>query len=270
VSFTPYTEGTFFDLDEATYRAAPGVNISALKDAHTPAHYRAARDAAQPDGPTPAQIFGRACHAFALEGRTAFVTRPDGLSFTTKEGKAWRDAQSLPILTLSEAESIESMRVSLDNHPIARSVLRSGGQVEVSCFKRDAATGLLLKGRADYLTADINGLTTIVDLKTCGFGDASENAFAREVAKWSYHRQAAFYLDLFGATFFLFIAAEKESPYALNCFHLDAESVAQGRAENARALASIAQAEADGAWPAYPETLHTLTLPKWAKDRNQL
>ena len=264
-TFTPETEGTFFDLPEDVYRKAPGVNVSALKDAITPAHYRASRDAEQPATPTPAQVFGTACHAFALEGRTAFVTRPDGMVFTTKEGKAWRDAQTLPILTQDEAESIRRIGLELDKHPVANSVLRSGGKSEVSCFKRDAATGLMLKGRADYLTSDINGMTTIVDLKTCGFGDASEAAFSREIAKWKYHQQAAFYLDLFGATFFLFVAAEKEAPYAVNVFRLDAESIAVGRAANEAALQSIAAAEASGDWSCYPPELHTLTLPKWAK-----
>lgn len=262
--FATNTEGVFFGLPEDVYRAAPGVNVSALKDAITPAHYRASRDATQPDAPSPAQVFGRAFHAFALEGRTAYVTRPDGMVFTTKDGKSWRKAQTLPILTQEESDAIGSMRVALDNHPVANSVLRSGGNAEVSAFKRDAATGLLLKGRADYLTRDLNDLTTIVDLKTCGFGDASETVFAREIAKWKYHQQAAFYLDLFGASFFLFIAVEKVAPFAVNCFRLDEESLAKGRAANAAALASIAAAEASGEWSAYPHGLHTLTLPKRA------
>ena len=263
--FAPNTEGTFLDLPEDIYRAAPGVNVSALKDAITPAHYRASRDATQRDAPSSAQVFGRACHAFALEGRIGYVTRPDGMVFTTKEGKAWRDAQTLPILTKEESESIGCIRAELDNHPIANSVLRSGGEAEVSCFQRHAATGLMLKGRADYLTADLNGLTTVVDLKTCGFGDASESAFPRELKKWKYHQQAAFYLDLFGASFFLFIAVEKVAPYAMNVFRLDAESLAEGRAANDAALQAIAAAESSGNWASYPRELHTLTLPRWEK-----
>jgi PDDEXK-like domain of unknown function (DUF3799) len=262
-AFIENTEGTFFGLDEATYRNAPGVNISALKDCLTPAHYRAVRDAKQPGQPTPAQVFGRAFHALALEGKIEFATKPEGMNFTTKEGKAWRDAQTLPILTSAEGQSICAMRAALDNHSVSEAILRSGGQSEVSCFQRHAATGLMIKGRADFLTTDVNGMTTVVDLKTCGFGDASEASFAREVSKYSYHRQAAFYLDLFGATFFLFIAVEKEPPYAVNCFRLDAESIAKGREENERDLAKLAEAEAQGQWSAYPPGIHTLTLNKW-------
>lgn len=262
--FAPNTEGTFLGLPESVYRAAPGVNISALKNAITPAHYRAVRDAEQPASPSAAQVFGTACHAAALEGRTSFVTRPDGMNFTTKEGKAWREAQTLPILTADEARAIEGVRDSLSAHPVASVILGSGGQAEVAAFKLHAS-GLLLKGRADFVTQDQGGLTTIVDLKTTGFGDGAESAFAREVAKWKYHQQAAFYLDLFGASFFVFIVAEKEPPYAVNVFHLDSESIAQGRAENERALESIAVSESLGDWPAYPAQMHTLTLPKWAK-----
>ena len=262
--FEPNTEGVFFDLPEDVYRSAPGVNVSALKDAITPAHYRATRESASPSEPTPAQVFGRAFHAAALEGRTAYAVKPEGMNFTTKEGKAWRDAQTLPILSQAEAKAIAGMSASLMAHPVAVNVLGSGGRAEVSCFKRDAATGLMLKGRADFLTRDANDLTAIVDLKTCGFGDASEAAFSREVVKWKYHQQAAFYLDLFGASFFLFIAVEKEPPFAVNCFHLDAEAIAKGRAANAAALESIAAAESSGQWNSYPAKLHTLSLPHWA------
>tara|TARA_R110000868_G_scaffold357782_2_gene619310 strand:+ start:797 stop:1600 length:804 start_codon:yes stop_codon:yes gene_type:complete len=262
--FTPNTEGTWLGLAESVYRSAPGVNISALKNAITPAHYRAVRDAEQPAAPSPAQVFGTACHAAALEGRTSFVTRPDGMVFTTKEGKAWRDAQTLPILTADEAKAIEGVRASLMAHAVAGVILGGAGQTEVSAFKLHAS-GLLLKGRADFVTQDSAGMTTIVDLKTTGFGDGAESAFAREVAKWKYHQQAAFYLDLFGASFFVFIVAEKEPPFAVNVFYLDAESIAQGRAENERSLALIASAEQSGDWPAYGGIMHTLTLPKWAK-----
>lgn len=265
--FQPNTDGTFFGLPEPVYRSAPGVNISALKDAITPAHYLAVRDAEQPATPTPAQVFGSAFHAFALEGRTAFVTRPDGLNFTTKEGKAWRDAQTLPILTAEESAAIQSMRLSLDKHPIAAAILRSGGQAEVSAFKRHAS-GLLLKGRADFITQDQQDRTTIADVKTCGFGDASPAAFAKCVAGYQYHRQAAFYLDLFGASFFVFLVVEKVPPFAVNVFHLDVESIAQGRAENEAALAMIAQAEARSDWPAYIAAMHPISLPSWARQKS--
>lgn len=262
--FTPNTEGVFFDLPEDVYRTAPGVNISALKEAITPAHYRAVRDAEQPEEPTPAQIFGRAFHAFALEGRVSFVIKPEGMDYRSKEGKAWRDAQTAPILTQDEADSVKAMRTALDNHDLAKAILRSGGRSEVSAFKRHSS-GLLLKGRADYLTTDEAGFTTIVDLKSCGFGDASETQFNREIAKWGYHRQDAFYRDMFGATFFLFIAVEKVPPYGVNVLQVDAEAVAKGRAANERDLAMLAEADASGLWQGYTPGMKTIKLPKWAE-----
>jgi len=49
----------------------------------------------------------------------------------------------------------------------------------------------------------------------------------------------------------------------VNCFRLDAESIAKGREENERDLAKLAEAEAQGQWSAYPPGIHTLTLNKW-------
>lgn len=263
--FTENTEGVFLGLANEDYRAAPGVNVSALKDAITPAHYRASRDEAKPEEPSAAQQFGTLFHALALEGKGDFVAKPKGMNFTTKEGKAWRDAQTLPIVSESEAEALASMAGNLQSHQVIASVFRTGGNSEVSGFKGHESSGLLLKGRADYITQDNAQRTVIVDLKTCGFGCGSETAFAKEVAKWKYHQQAAFYLDLFGASFFMFVAVEKEPPFAVNVFQLDAESIDQGRSENEKALAMIAEAEASGNWSSYPQQLHTITLPRWAK-----
>ena len=82
-------------------------------------------------------------------------------------------------------------RLALAQNPLAASFL-SAGEPEVSIFSEDEETGLAIKGRLDWIQP--NG--TIVDLKTVGAGKASPKEFAKQVASFKYHMQAAHYLEL--------------------------------------------------------------------------
>lgn len=265
MEFSINSDGHFFGLPEGVYRAAPGVAQSDLKEmAKSPAHYRARVDGAKPEA-TAAMEFGTLVHIAVLEPERlagSFVVRPDGMKFTTKEGKAWKEAQTLPIIDKEQEAGLMAIRDSIAAHKSARAIL-AGAKTEVSVFAKHAATGILRKGRIDALTLDRDGLTTIGDVKTTD--DASLEGFSRSIAKWGYHRQAAYYMDLVGASFFCFIAVEKAAPYAVNVFSLDAESIALGRATYERELTLLAECEAAGQWPAYGGSINEISVPRWLK-----
>ena len=263
--FLPDTEGIFFDLAEDVYRAAPGVNISALKKmSMSPAHYRAGIEEEKPE-PTPAQVFGTMLHRAALEPwrlAESFALKPEAIDYRTKDGKAWREAQTLPVLDAKQFKAVNGCADSVASHPIAQSILLNAKK-EVSVFKRHEPTGLLLKGRMDILATDTEGNTVIADVKTTQ--EASPAGFPREMAKWGYDQQAAFYTDLMGASFFMFLAVEKEAPYAVGLYNLDAESIQIGREKNERNLAKLKLCQDLNDWPAYPQEITTISLPRWAK-----
>jgi exodeoxyribonuclease VIII len=267
-AFQDGAEGVYFDLAEDTYRAATGVNISALKSmGKSPAHYLA--QLTQPKSePTPAMVFGTLLHRAALEPHRlegSFAVKPDGMTFVTKEGKAWRDAQTLPIITGEQNEALKGAAVSVASHPAAAAIL-DGAKREVSVFRRivrNNPEGLLLKGRLDIVAVDSQGATTIGDIKTTE--DASPEGFAKSIAAFGYAQQAAYYMDLLEASFFLFIAVEKVAPYAVGVYCLDAESIALGREKNTRQLDLLEQCQESGIWPAYSQEIETITLPRWAK-----
>ena len=97
--------GMFFNV----YQEMPGVSKSQLdRLARSPAHLRAYLDAPQEE-PTREMLIGTATHTalfepeFFGEGKSHYV-RPIGLTFTSKEGRAWRDAhQGKPIFDYDEA-----------------------------------------------------------------------------------------------------------------------------------------------------------------------
>ncbi len=157
------------------------------------------------------------------------------------------------------------MVTAVRNHPLASTVLYGNGNSEVSAWKKDIYTEIVIKGRADRITVDRENKTVIADLKTCGRGEASDSEFGRVIYNWKYHSQASWYLDLFGASFFVFVCVEKEPPFAVNCFCLDQESLKIGSELNAKRLSKIRECQDSGVWPAYGETLKTISIPEWAK-----
>lgn len=258
------TEGIFFDVPDDIYRKAEGVSQTSLKWMEpTPAHYRARM--LQPLEASEAQIIGKITHAGVLEGKTEgqYVVKPDGMTFATKEGKAWKAEQTLPILTKEQADNIAGMTDAVKNHLLCQTILH-GSKREVSGFKRDERTGLMLKARADVLAIDVAGNTVIPDLKTCQVGEVGPKEFSKSIFNWGYHIQAAHYLDVFGATSFVFIAIEKEPPYAIAIYYLSAEAIASGRAKRDSLLAQFAKCKAENHWPSYPLDIQEIGLPAWA------
>jgi hypothetical protein len=238
-------------MTEAQYRELDAINISSLKYmSRSPAHYRAALD--HPREATAAQLLGSMLHATVAEPqRTHYVVRPDGLSFATKEGKAWRDSQTHPILGGDDDDAVQAMYRSLWRHERAKSMI-VGATKEVSVFELHKGTGLMLKGRIDLFNFDrAKNEVSIADIKTTD--DASPGEFARSVRKWGYHRQAAYYMDLVAAHRFFFIAVEKSPPYAVAIYELDDRTIEAGREANERDLATLAACIKADTWPAYSQ-----------------
>lgn len=266
------TPGIHFNIPMAEYRAAEGVSISALKEMGiSPRHYLSAISE-PPKPPTDAQKIGTVVHSVVLEeDHSHYVIRPHGLKFTTKEGKEWRDSQTKPILDREDADNLHGMVTALKNHPMAsRIIYGPGGRNEVCAWKVHERTGLLLKGRADRVTQDGQQKTVVVDLKTAQRGDASPQAFSREINNWKYHLQSQFYTQLFEASFFVFVAVEKAPPYAVACYCIDQESLQKAHEEIERHLARVKECQEKGVWPAYSDDLMTIGIPEYAKRKADL
>lgn len=255
--------GIFADYAEDAYRAAPGVCQSDLKEMLiSPAHF-ISKLCGPKEESTDAQIIGTLTHRAILEDRHEYVIQPDDVDRRSKDGKAWFVKQTLPVIKREIVNDLAGMARSVNTHPDASAILSAKGHNEVACWARCPDTGLLLRGRADRVTTDDAGYTTIVDIKTVQRGCAGEEAFPNEIKKWNYHVQAKFYLDLFGASFFIFIAVEKEPPYAVDCHNVSPATLAIGLNKYKRALARVKECMDSGQWPAYPPGIKTIDLPAW-------
>ena len=264
MDFRPHTEGVWHNLPEKTYREAPGENISTAKYAlKSAAHYLAKKNEKQES--TAAQILGTCIHTATLQPElldSTCVVRPEGMTFQTKEGKAWRDSQTAMILTAEDYTTVQECAKSIRAHKSAAAILK-GAKVEVAVFAIHEETGLLRKARLDIVATDANNNTTVADIKTCD--DASPEGFALAIGKWDYVSQASYYTDIIGASFFCFIAVEKTPPYACAVYCVDADSIQIGRDRNNECLRKIAQAYKNGSFPAYSDGIEMISAPRWMK-----
>jgi len=255
------TDTTYiYDMPDTEYRKARGITQSGLKTAITPAHYKAMLDAPKQE-PTPAMIFGSILHATCLEPHRLAemsVIKPDGMKFTTKDGKEWKESQTKAIITAEDAANIKGAADALRSHPIAAKFLAF--KKEVSVFATHEETGMKVKGRLDLLGM-VGDSTVVADIKTTE--DASLDGFSRAITHFRYDLQAAFYMDMTGASNFVFIAVEKEPPYAVGVYDLDPDSIEVGRKTYARRLLAIKEAQQSGKWDAYPETIQTISIQGW-------
>jgi hypothetical protein len=275
--------GPYRKVRRPIYESWDAVNQSNAKTARkSMAH--ALEEKLHPKEDTEAQGFGQALHMAILDPsafETEFAFSPlnpeTGRDYDrrTKEGKAaWTafEAQNKDKILVKGSEAARIRRISekVWAHPTAREILGGRGTNELGVVWTDPESGVLCKALIDRVT-QFEGWTTIVDLKSTV--DASDDGWPRQVMRWGYHIQAAYYMDGFnsiqeGKRRFVFIAVEKDPPYALRVHEPKPSAIAQGRIEYKALLLQFAEALKNDYWPSYPEGVNEFNLPEWAYKEN--
>ena len=150
-------------------------------------------------------------------------------------------------------------------HPIISTILCTG-RPELSCFGcLPEFPHTLVKCRPDWYNEQLG---VLLDLKTAC--DASPKAFAKASADYFYHLQNALYNDLFSHVSgkhiqaFLFAVVEKEPPYAVALYQLDADAVEKGRDLYRKAILAYNDSLERNYWVGYSPRIEMLQLPAWA------
>lgn len=251
VTFEP-TPGFHHDVPEATYHGHRGsLSVSGAKVLlRSPALFKW-----QQDNPVHKDVFdfGSAAHALVLGvGAPIHVVYAD--SWRTKDAKAEQDAArangATPLLE-KDYQRVQEMADKLSSHTLAMRLL-SEGQPEVSAYALDEATGVLRRGRFDWLHP-----TLLVDYKSAASADPAAWAGRYGVVKkFGYDLQAAWYTDLardlgHPAAAFAFIAQEKEPPYDVSVVYVDDYELHEAREKNRHALERFRDCTESGIWPGY-------------------
>ena len=183
----------------------------------------------------------------------------------TKDGKAWRDAQTREIV-----EDVQ-MRTALAQAAAVRALpdvaaLLGDGYGEASAFWIDEATGELCKCRPDWVSPAGDGVI-LVDGKTCQ--DASPEGFGRAVANYAYDLQAAHYAEGFRLATglrvygFIFAAVESAWPHAAAAYMLPDDWLDAALIERRRLIDLYAKCRRENRWPGYGSQLRQLVRPRW-------
>lgn len=221
-----------------------------------------------PPAPKRAYDFGKLAHRLVLgEGSPIQVIEADNwLSKAAKEQRDEAYANGVVPVLRGEYESARAMRDSVMNHPTAGGIFAEGA-AELSGYWRDEPTDTALKFRPDFMTT-VGGVPWCIDFKTTVSADP--NDFARSIAKFGYHCQAAWYLRGLKEGYgiddarFIFVAVEKTPPYPVSVIELDYEAIVEGDRLNREAIDLYAECVKTGTWPAYDDQIVLLNLPAWA------
>lgn len=214
-------------MTEKEYRQHPAISRSELwRIRESPEKFKWYRE--HPEQPSPTLIFGQVFHKLALEPNTfydEFAVSPI-IDRRTKEGKvAWAEfVESSADKTVIDCDSYHKAQEMVDclyRVPFVKKLL--DGEHEKPVFWTDDLTGEACKARYDALV-EVNKQPIIVDLKTTT--DASTDAFMRSAIRLGYDFQSGMYCDGLKKTtgknpLFVFIAIEKEPPYAVNILQCD-------------------------------------------------
>lgn len=281
------TEPGVYDIPEDVYHRDPvaegSLSVSGAKKLLAdggPARYRYQLD--HPAAPSEAMELGTAAHTL-VTGRGAELAEVKAKDWRKNEAKdaaeEARKAGKVPLLT-HQFEQVHEMAAAIRKVPLAVALLdpARGMRPEMSAFWTDKQTGLWCRARFDTMREPGRDFPVVGDYKTCVSAAAED--FARAIDKFRYNMQSEHYSDGYEAIYgvrpeFLFIAQEKEPPYLVAVYGVDAESAAIGRAANARALEiwrDNREAEADkrpGAWPGYSTEITYLALPRWSRAREE-
>lgn len=263
-------------MSNSDYHGAQGISKSGLDlIAKSPLHYwsKYLDPKREPQEPTAAMQLGTAIHTAVLEPElfaSDYLVAP-AVDRRTKDGKAtWEafvqecEANGKTSISVADLEVCNSISDVVRSHNTAKELL-GAGKAEVSMFWDDIETGVLCKCRPDWISA----ADVIVDLKSTT--DASPEGFARSAYNFRYWVQAAWYLDgIEQATgsrpeAFVFVAFEKEPPYACGFYYATEEMIEAGRQEYRRLLDLYADCLSTNNWRGYSQELLPLQMPAWFK-----
>ena len=260
--------GLYYNMSFEDYVKIDAVNNSTLKilSSQSPAHCKQYMTEGRPE--TKALSFGKAADCYILEPTLfakQYVVGPD----LNHNSKAWKEykasvAEGVEILKQAEMDDIISIYNKISNSHGMR--LLMGGKSQVVCIWEDKKTGLTCKSRWDYYNEDIPMIT---DLKTTI--SAEPEHFAKDIFKYGYYQQAAFYTDGYKAVMgdkydccFAFFTVEKVAPFVNSAFELGDKSLAAGRLAYRKALDLYKKCLDADCWPMYREQITLIEMPNWA------
>jgi hypothetical protein len=220
--------------------------------------------------PTDAMQKGTALHTAVLEPElwnSTIAVPKHSFDRRTKAGKELaaefeRESAGKIVLSPEDADEVRRMADAVRRHPAARFLLELPGRREASYTWTCPTTGLECKTRPDWHSLDRQ---IVLDVKSTK--DASRWEFARSIANFDYHVQAAWNLDAQGGTQFLTLAVESERPYGVAIYPASEAMLDAGRRRIEASMTLLAECWRNNSWPGYGDLIQEpIDLPAWNRD----
>jgi len=255
----PFPAPSKVPFDE--YTKIEAVNWSTLKELRkSPKHYRHRLQVERED--TPRLAIGRAAHTAVFEP-DRFLVEYACYKGKIRRGKKW-DAfkaanEGTTILKLDEYQRCLAIRDAVRSHPVAAKYLERG-KAEQTIQWKHSTTGMMCKGRVDWIG------DALVDLKTTA--DIDTNKFSSVSARMGYHLQLAFYRDGLASITgrelpVVMIAVEANAPHDVAVYRLDEDAMYAGQEEVNSLMETLLVCRQVDKWQGrYPDE-QLLRLPTW-------
>lgn len=261
-------------IDE--YHSSEYVSTSKLRDfASRGARFYHAKHVSRTSAEEPdsdALVFGRVLEDL-VQGRgfdgAEYVVKPEGMTFATKEGKAWRAAQQAAgksIVSADDMQRMSSMREALADNETALDMIRACKAQPTLTAEYAGTPGI--QARPDWLSADgclASGYAPFsLDLKSTR--SLAKLANGRGVIEYGYHCQAGLVRRLLeangvrGSRCFL-MACEKAIPFRCQVIEVTPEWLDAGWRWCERQLSKLAKHYQANEWPRVSQELVQLPPP---------
>lgn len=280
-------EGIFTGIPNEEYHAdRTAISSTWLKvvDKQTPYHLRSYLDS-PPAAPSDALVMGSAVDCLVFEPELwdrRFIVAPE-INRRTNAGKElWASLLNDAVQSKREvvnhkmhAEALVTAE-AIRRNPVMADYLRRDCVSQQVIVWRDPVTGLLCKCKSDLYLADDG---TLLDLKTAR--NAAPDEFAKAIANFGYHIQAAFYTDGYitaglPVSRFVFGVMEKPdnrntheaSPNLMAFYELDPADMKAGQDSYTSSLSAINFCMINDEWSGYTDHVMPIRRPPWARKHN--
>lgn len=178
---------------------------------------------------------------------------------------------SVEYISEEDRDKIREMKTTLQAHNKINDLLfQSPGYGELTILWTHEETGVRCKSRCDRLVWNPRLGWVAIDLKTTDSAKpgVTPGCFGYDAAKYSYDRQASFYVEGLAAQgipveHFIIVAVEKTPPFDAVPYYVEDEYLERGREEFQEALKAFAACRETGRWPGYSDEIKPLRQPGW-------
>lgn len=249
----PFIERGVHDLSFDEYRALDAWGSGSLKAMRRgpPARVVWERDEGRED--TPATILGSAVHCALITPdlfTSCYAIKPEGMTFASKEGKAWRDEHAVEgctILSHDQGQAVEAIVDSLlAKSPVVRS-LDKASMRETSLVWDCSITGERCKARPDWVEGSY-----IYDLKVSRHASSEYLKLRAFTEGWmhqlAHYRTGAIEIGL-PITGGRLVVVEPAPPFFVYCLEVKRDSLDLLEIENIGVLKQLRDCRKSGEWP---------------------